>query len=215
MNKYINLLWLFLFPFGITILERLANLVFNDGFSIFVYSLTSIGLIAFSLLSKTDYGFDFSVKNKKILAGLMVLLTTTSLFLFFVLKSRGLLDRNWGYGWVVWMVLVFREELILRGIIQTKAVKIVGGKLLGFSSSIWFTSLIFSLWHLVNLGRFTVFVVIIQIVTVFLIAGPLYGWIREKTNNVVISYLCHISGDFFFYAMYTLFFSKLLFPIWK
>lgn len=206
------MVFLFFLPFLVTVFERLLRTTFLP---IFVYAVTCIGLLIFSLLSKTDYGWNFNATNKKIIALLLGLLALVSIFLFSILKLKNLFVTQWGLNWIVWIFLVFREEFILRGIIQTTASKLLVGKWLGLSKSIWFTSLIFSLWHLVNLGTFTVQVVIIQIVSVFLIAGPLYGWLKEKTNNVIITYLCHISGDFFFYAIYTLIFSKLLFPLWN
>lgn len=218
-NKILYLFILFLSPFLVTVIERLLRFsffsIFQNNLSIFVYSLTSIGLLILSLLSKQDFGWNFNSLNRKTTATLLGVLALSTLFFFSVLKLKGLYTSNWNLGWIIWLILVFREEFILRGIIQSEASKLLSGKWLGLSKSIWFSSLIFSLWHLVNLGTFTPQVVLIQIVTVFLIAGPLYGWIKEKTNNVIISYLCHISGDLFFYALYSLVFSKLLFPVWN
>jgi membrane protease YdiL (CAAX protease family) len=218
-NKTLYLFILFLLPFVVTAIERLLKFsfitVFQDHLSVFIYSLTCIGVLIYSLLSKQDFGWNFNLVNRKITAILLVVLSLSTLFFFSVLKFKGLYTSNWNLGWIIWLILVFREEFILRGIIQTKASKLLSGKWLGLSKSIWFSSLIFSLWHLVNLGVFTPQVVLIQIVSVFLIAGPFYGWIKEKTNNVIISYLCHISGDLFFYALYSLVFSKLLFPVWN
>lgn len=218
-NKLFLLTFLFTLPFIVTVIERLLGFsflaVFQDRLSIFVYSLTSISLIILSLVIKHDFGWNFNFSNRRITSILLVVLAVSTLFFFSVLKQKDLFDGRWNLGWIVWLILVFREEFILRGIIQTEASKLLSGKWLGLSKSIWFSSLIFSLWHLVNLGTFTYQVVLIQIVSVFLIAGPLYGWIREKTNNVIISYLCHISGDLFFYALYSLVFSKLLFPVWS
>mgnify|MGYP001583022234 CR=1 FL=1 len=218
-RKTLYLFTLFISPFLVTLIERLLRLsfftIFQNNLSIFIYSLTSVGLLAFSLLSKQDFGWNFNPLNRKITAILLCLLALSSIFFFSVLKFKGLYTSNWNLGWIIWLILVFREEFILRGIIQTEASKLLSGKWLGLSKSIWFSSIIFSLWHLVNLGIFTPQVVIIQIISVLFIAGPLYGWIREKTNNVIISYLCHISGDLFFYALYSLVFSKLLFPVWR
>lgn len=218
-HKIIKLILLFLLPFVVTAIERLLKFsftaVFRDHLSVFIYSLSCIGVLVYSLLTKQDFGWNFNSINRKLTAILLVVLALSTLFFFSVLKFKGLYSNNWNLGWIIWLILVFREEFILRGVIQTEALKLLSGKWLGLSKSIWFSSLVFSLWHLVNLGVFTPQVVLIQIVSVFLIAGPLYGWIREKTNNVVISYLCHISGDLFFYALYSLVFSKLLFPVWK
>jgi membrane protease YdiL (CAAX protease family) len=203
----------------VTAFERLLRFSFTSFFqnnlSIFVYSLTCIGVLVYSLLSKRDFGWNFNSLNRKITAILLVVLALSTLFFFSVLKFKGLYTSNWNLGWIVWLILVFREEFILRGIIQTETSELLTGKWLGLSKSIWFSSLVFSLWHLVNLGVYTPQVVLVQIVSVFLIAGPLYGWIKERTNNVIISYLCHISGDLFFYALYSLVFSKLLFPVWN
>jgi membrane protease YdiL (CAAX protease family) len=218
-SKIISLSFLFLLPYLFTVIERVLKYsfatVFQDHLSVFIYSLTCISVLVYSLLSKQDFGWNFNTVNRKITAILLVILSLSTLFFFSVLKFKGLYTSNWNLGWIIWLILVFREEFILRGIIQTEASKLLSGKWFGLSKSIWFSSLIFSLWHLVNLGIFTPHVVLIQIVSVFLIAGPLYGWIREKTNNVIISYLCHISGDLFFYALYSLVFSKLLFPVWN
>lgn len=218
-NKFIHLCLLFSLPFAVTAIERLIKFsffsVFQDNLSVFVYSLTCIGVLGYSLLSKQDFGWNFNSLNRKITASLSVVLSLSTIFFFTVLKLKGLYIHDWNLGWIIWIILVFREEFILRGIIQTEASKLLSGKWLGLSKSIWFSSLIFSLWHLVNLGVFTPQVVLIQIVSILLIAGPLYGWIKEKTNNVIISYLCHISGDLFFYALYSLVFSKLLFPVWN
>lgn len=218
-NKIISLLFLILLPFLITVVERVLKfsftVVFQDHLSVFIYSITCISVLVYSLLLKNDFGWNFNSLNRKITAILLVILSLSTIFFFTILKSKGLYTSGWNLGWIIWLILVFREEFVLRGIIQTEASKLLSGKWLGLSKSIWFSSLIFSLWHLVNLGVFTPQVVLIQIVSVFLIAGPLYGWIREKTNNVVISYLCHISGDLFFYALYSLVFSKLLFPVWN
>lgn len=217
-HNLIPLSLLFLLPFVVTAIERLLRFsfttVFQDHLSVFIYSLTCIGVLAYSLLSKQDSGWNFNSVNRKITAILLVVLSLSTLFFFSVLKFKGLYTNNWNLGWIIWLILVFREEFILRGIIQTESSKILLGKWLGLSKSIWFSSLIFSLWHLVNLGIFTPQVVLIQTVSVLLIAGPLYGWIKEKTNNVIISYLCHISGDLVFYALFSLVFSKLLFPVW-
>lgn len=218
-NKYFILMYLFALPFAISFLEKtlkylLLN-IFFEHLSVIVYSLCSIGLIVFFLLSKTDFGWNFNKQNKKNIAVLLIVLTISTLFLFSILQIRGLLNDKWSLGWIMWIILVFREEVILRGIIQTKVSQILIGKYLGLSKSIIFSSLVFSLWHLVNLGVFTVQVVLIQIFSVLLIAGPIYGVIKEKTNNIIISYLWHISADFFFFALYTLIFGKLLFPAWS
>jgi len=145
----IQLSSLFLLPFAVTIFERLLRFsfysIFQNNLSIFVYSLTSIGILAYSLLSKQDFGWNFNPLNRKITAILLGVLSLSTLFFFSALKFKGLYISNWNLGWIIWLILVFREEFILRGIIQTEASKLLSGKWLGLSKSIWFSSLMFSL----------------------------------------------------------------------
>jgi membrane protease YdiL (CAAX protease family) len=100
-------------------------------------------------------------------------------------------------------ILIFREEFFSRGLIQTKAGQILDGKLFHISLSVWFSTLIFSLWHLVNLPYFPVQTVLIQIL-VAIPTGLLVGMIKERTGNTLITYLLHLIADLLFLSCYLL-----------
>jgi membrane protease YdiL (CAAX protease family) len=217
--KYKMLAYLLLLPPGVSAFEAILKYVFTIEFGsdlpVERFGITCILILAFILLSKEKYGLIIPKEYKKLTLGLVLVLIATSMFFFFALSVKGLYASNsehWNARWSQWLFIVFREEIVLRGFIQTKASEILKGKFLGLSNSIWFSCVIFAFWHLINLFYgFPLQAVLIQIAAVFIIGGPLLGWIREKTGSSVISYLVHQNGDFFFYSLYLLLFSKLLF----
>lgn len=211
---------LFLFPFTITFIERniikpLISVFPLPDTSIYMLKVGSISLTLFALCAYlgNNYGFEITKKLRKPISGMFLALIGISFYFLFSLQVRGLFDNFAVNHLFNWIVSVFREEFILRGIIQTEASYILNGRFLRISHSIWLTTIIFSLWHLVNLSFWPWQVVTIQMLSC-IPSGIILGLIREKTGNTLLTYLLHISGDLLFFSIYTLLFGKLFFTLY-
>lgn len=219
MTKIKTVVSLALLPFLITGIERL---VIKPALSIFPLPDTSIYLakvgtitlllMAISAFRGNTYGLGISVKLRKMLALLFVALIVLSYFFLFSLQLKGFLDSLAVIHLINWLITVFREEFILRGVIQTESAIVLNGGFLKISKAVWFTSIIFSLWHLVNLTIWPWQTVALQMLACIPL-GIVLGVIREKTNSTVLTYLLHICGDLLFFSVYLLVTSKLFFTL--
>lgn len=218
-TKTTRLFFLLILPFLITAIERLIIKPSLSGFplsdpSIHLFKVMSICLLllAFSAYSGKNYGLTIPKQLKSIIAGMFILLIFASYYFLFVLKIRGFFDELAVIHLVNLIVTVFREEFVLRGIIQTEAESSLPGKILHISQSIWLSTFSFSIWHLVNLTNWPWHVVFIQMLSC-LPYGIFLGLIKEKTNNTLLTYLIHICGDLILPFTYTLLVGKLFFPL--
>lgn len=210
-----KILLIALVPFVLSFLERIArdfllNLFgLGDIHTMILRTVFVICLIfVFLLFSKNNFGMLIPNKYKGLTATLVFSFPLISLFFFLALKANGLLTERWFLAWILWTLAVFREEFVIRGIIQTECYGVLKGKFLGISYPILFTCFIFGLWHLINLQTWSLFIVLAQVFASFTYAGLLHGWVREKTGSTIISYLVHIDTDIFFWTLYLVAFSK-------
>jgi len=208
-------------PFLITGIERL---IIKPAVSIFPLPETSIYLakvgiislllMAISAFMGNAYGMEIS-KNKKlrkVLGTMLLALIAISYFFLYSIRLKGLFDSLMMIHLVNWIITVFREEFILRGVIQTESSYVLKGSLFRISKSIWFTSVLFSVWHLVNLTVWPWQTVALQMFAC-LPSGIVLGLIREKTGNTLLTYLLHIGGDLLFFSCYLLIFEKFFFTL--
>ncbi len=211
---------LLILPFFLTFIERyilkplIAVFPLPDT-SIYLFKVSAISLI---LLAPTaflgrKYGLEISSKLRKVLAGMFLALLGVSYLFLFSLKAKGFFDDLAVIHLTNWIVTVFREEFLLRGVIQTEASYVLKGKFLKISYSIWLSTVAFSLWHIVNLAYWPWQVVAIQMIAC-IPSGIILGLIREKTGNTLLTYLLHITGDLLFFALYTLILGKLFFSLY-
>lgn len=214
------LAWLFILPFAVTAFERLilkplVTAFPLDATSTYLLKMVIVSLLLFSIAAffgKT-YGLEITKKLRKFLSLLFLSLIMISYLFLFSLKVKHFFDMLAVIHLVNWILSVFREEFILRGVIQTEAYSVLKGRFWGISHSIWFTTLVFSLWHLVNLAYWPWQVVTLQMIS-SIPSGIVLGLIREKTGNTLLTYLLHICGDLLFFSLYTLIFSKLFFSLY-
>lgn len=206
-------------PFIVTAIERL---LIKPAISIFPLPDTSIqlfkvGTITLLLFAITaffgkNYGLEIQTKLKKILAAMFIALIVISYFFLFSLQLQGFFNTFAVIHLVNWIITVFREEFILRGVIQTESAFVLNGKFLNISNSIWFTTCLFSIWHLVNLSIWPWHVVAIQMISC-IPSGIILGLIRERTKSTLLTYLLHICGDLLFFSLHTMLFGKLFFSL--
>lgn len=218
-SQFKTLTVLTIFPFLITGIERI---LIKPSLSPFSLPDTSIQLIkvgtvtlllfSFSAYRANSYGMQVHQKLRKVVGGMFVALIGISYFLLFSLRAKGLFDALAVLHLVNWIITVFREEFILRGIIQTESASVLKGSFLRISNSIWLTTIIFSLWHLVNLTVWPWPVVAIQMLS-SIPSGIILGLIREKSGSTVLTYLLHICGDLLSFSLYLLLFGKLFFTM--
>ncbi len=206
-------------PFFITFIERylikpLVSMFSLPDTSIYLLKVGSISLVLFAICSflGNTYGLDITKKLKKALTIMFITLLTMCYVFLFSLKVRGFFDNLAVIHLINWVISVFREEFILRGIIQTKASSILKGRFLKIPNFIWLSTIAFSLWHLVNLTIWPWQTVLLQMIGV-IPAGIVLGLIREKTGNALLTYLLHICGDLLFFSLYLLLFGKLFFTL--
>lgn len=218
-RKLFIVLDLFLFPFVITLVERLVLKPIITVFPLPATSVTLFKLVAISLLLLgfaaflgKKYGLEITKKLGKVLGVMFVVLLLICYFFLSSLKLKGFFDDLAVIHLVNWMLTVFREEYILRGIVQTEASGVLIGKFLHISYPIWLSTIVFSVWHLVNLSVWPWQVVLVQLISC-IPSGLILGTIREKTGNTLLTYLLHISGDLLFFSLYTLVFGKLFFSL--
>lgn len=218
-QKFLSIVGLFLFPFAITLIERCvlkpSLLVFSlPDTSVTLFKLVAISLLllGFAAFLGKKYGLEITQKLRGFLGVMFVALLLICYLFLFSLKTKGFFDDLAVIHLVNWMLTVFREEYILRGIVQTEASGVLKGKFLHVSYPIWLSTLVFSLWHLVNLSIWPWQVVVIQMLSC-IPSGLILGTIREKTGNTLLTYLLHISGDLLFFSLYTLLFGKLFFSL--
>jgi membrane protease YdiL (CAAX protease family) len=210
---------LMLLPFLVTGIERF---LIKPAVSIFPLPDTSlylakVGIITLLLLAVSafrgnSYGLEITKKFRAVLGFMFLALITISYFFLFSLKLKGFLDSLVVIHLINWLITVFREEFILRGVIQTESSYILKGSFMKISASIWFTSLLFSAWHLVNLTVWPWQTVALQMI-ICIPSGIILGLIRKKTGNTLLTYLLHISGDLLFFSIYLLIFGKLFFNL--
>jgi membrane protease YdiL (CAAX protease family) len=221
-DQRLLMLLLITLPFFVTFLERaviapLISIFPLPDTSVYLFKVGSISLILLSLSSffGQSYGLEIPKNRKlaKIISALILLLISISYLFLFSLRLKGFFDSIAMIYLVNWILTVFREEFILRGIIQTQASYFIKGKLLRISLPIWISMVAFSLWHLANLPFWSWQVVALQMLSC-LPSGLILGWIREKTGNTLLTYLLHICGDLLFFSLYTLIFGKLFFSLW-
>lgn len=221
LERRLLLVFLFLLPFLITFVERSVFQPLISYFplpqtSIYLFKVTSTSLILLALINftKQTYGLELP-KNKmvaKIVGFLWLALIPISFFFLFSLKIKGFFDSLAMIHLINWIITVFREEFILRGIIQTHGAHVLKGRFFKISNSIWLSAIAFSVWHLVNLSIWPWQTVVLQMLSC-LPAGIILGLIREKSENTVITYLLHISGDLLFFTFYLLILNKLFFTL--
>lgn len=202
-------------PFLVTGIERL---LIKPVISTFPLPETSINLVkvgvitlllmAISAFRGNAYGLGISKKLRKILAVMFVALIVICYFFLFSLRLKGFWDSFVVIHLVNWIIGVFREEFILRGVIQTESGSVLKGSFLKVSKPIWFTTFVFSIWHLVNLTIWPWQTVALQMLAC-IPSGIVLGIIREKTGNTLLTYLLHICGDLLFFSCYLLIFGKL------
>lgn len=210
-----KILLLALFPFVLSFFEKISRsflsgmLGMDDISTMILRTVFIICLIfVFLLFAKKNFGMIIPNKYKALTAFLFLSYPLISLFFFLALTANGLLNERWFLAWILWTLAVFREEFVLRGIIQTESYDVLKGKFLGISYPILFTCFIMGLWHLVNLQTWSLYIVLAQVFASFTYAGLLHGWVREKTGSTIISYLVHIDTDIFFWTLYLVIFSK-------
>lgn len=218
-SKISVILALTVLPFLVTGIERL---IIKPAISVFPLPDTSIYLVkvgvitlllmAISAFRGNAYGLGISKKFRKILGGMFLVLIAISYFFLFSLRLKGFFDSLVVIHLVNWIITVFREEFILRGVIQTESGSVLKGNFLKISKSIWFTSVIFSVWHLVNLTLWPWQTVVLQMLAC-IPSGIVLGLIREKTGNTLLTYLLHICGDLLFFSFYLIIFGKLFFTL--
>jgi len=206
-------------PFLVTGIERL---LIKPAISVFPLPETSIYLfkvvvitfvlMAISAFTGNTYGLEISKKLRKVLAIMFVALILVSYFFLFSLQIKGLFESLAVIHLVNWIITVLREEFILRGVIQTESASVLRGRFLKISYPIWFTTIIFSIWHLVNLTIWPWQTVALQMLSC-IPSGIILGLIREKTGNTLLTYLLHICGDLLFFSLYLLIFGKLFFTL--
>lgn len=206
-------------PFIVTGIERI---LIKPALSVFPLPDTSIYLakvgvitlllMAVSAFRGTTYGLGITKKLKKVLAALFVALIPICYLFLFSLQFKGFFSSFVVINLVNWMITVFREEFILRGIIQTESSNILKGTFLKISKSILFTSIIFSAWHLVNLTIWPWQTVLQQMIACIPL-GIVLGIIKERTGSTLLTYLLHICGDLLFFSLYLLVFGKLFFTL--
>lgn len=218
-SKIKTIIALTVLPFLVTGIERLLIQPIISAFplpetSIYLVKVGVITLLlmAISAFRGNAYGLGISKKLRKILGVMFLALIIISYFFLFSLRFKGFFDSLMVIHLVNWIITVFREEFILRGIIQTESAYVLKGGFLKISKTIWFTSVIFSVWHLVNLTLWPWQTVALQMV-VCIPAGIILGFIREKTGNTWLTYLLHICGDLLFFSLYLLIFDKLFFTL--
>ena len=151
-------------------------------------------------------------KLGKLLGVMFLALIVISYFFLFSLRLKGFFDSVAVIHLVNWIITVFREEFILRGVIQTEAGSVLNGSFLKISKPIWLTSILFSVWHLVNLTVWPWQTVALQMFSC-LPLGIVLGLIKEKTGNTLLTYLLHVGGDLLFFSCYLLLFGKLFFSL--
>lgn len=213
------ILALTILPFLITGIERL---IIKPAISVFPLPDTSIYLakvgvitlllMAISAFRGNTYGLEISKKLRKVLAVMFMALIAISYFFLFSLRLKGFFDSLIVIHLINWIITVFREEFILRGVIQTESGSVLKGSFLKISNPIWFTTIIFSFWHLVNLTIWPWQTVALQMLSC-IPSGIILGLIREKTGNTLLTYLLHICGDLLFFSFYVLIFGKLFFTL--
>lgn len=218
-SKIKVILALTVLPFLVTAIERL---IIKPVISVFPLPDTSIYLVkvgvitlllmAISAFRGNAYGLGISKKLRKILGIIFLALIAISYFFLFSLHFKGFFDSLVVIHLVNWIITVFREEFILRGVIQTESGSVLKGSFLKISKSIWFTSVIFSVWHLVNLTLWPWQTVALQMLAC-IPSGIVLGLIREKTGNTLLTYLLHICGDLLFFSFYLIIFGKLFFTL--
>ena len=218
-SKIKTILVLAVLPFLVTGIERL---IIKPAISVFPLPDTSIYLVkvgvitlllmAISAFMGNAYGLGIAKKLRKVLAIMFVALIAVSYFFLFSLRLKGFFDSLTVIHLVNWLITVFREEFILRGVIQTESGGVLTGSFIKISKSIWFTSIIFSVWHLVNLTVWPWQTVFLQMLAC-IPSGIILGLIREKTGNTLLTYLLHICGDLLFFSFYLLIFGKLFFTL--
>jgi membrane protease YdiL (CAAX protease family) len=206
-------------PFLITAIERL---VITPAISTFSLSETSIGLVkygaitliilAISAFRGNNYGLEIPKKLKNILGFMFLALIAICYFFLFSIQCKGFLDSLIVIHLANWIITVFREEFILRGVIQTELGSVLKGSFLKISKSVWFTSIIFSVWHLVNLSVWPWQTVVLQMISC-IPSGIILGVIKEKTGNTLLTYLLHICGDLLFFSVYLVIFGKFFFTL--
>jgi membrane protease YdiL (CAAX protease family) len=218
-SKIKAVVWLLVLPFLVTGVERLIFkpliIIFpvpETSVYLFKVVASSLLLLAFAAYFGKTYGLEMTQKLRKVLAAMLVVLLVSSYIFLVSLKVKHFFDSFAVIHLVNWIVTVFREEFLLRGVIQTEANSIFKGKWLKISGAIWLSTIAFSVWHLVNLVVWPWQTVVLQMIAC-LPAGVALGLIKEKTDNTLLTYLLHISGDLLFFALYTLLFGKLFFSL--
>ena len=218
-SKIKVILALTILPFLITAIERL---IITPVFSVFPLPETSLNLVkygvvtllilAISAFRGNNYGLEISKKPRNILGFMFIALIAICYFFLFSIQYKGFFDSFIVIHLANWIITVFREEFILRGVIQTESGSVLKGSFLKISKSIWFTSIIFSLWHLVNLTVWPWQTVALQMLSC-IPTGIILGIIKEKTGNTLLTYLLHICGDLLFFSFYLLIFGKFFFTL--
>lgn len=208
-----------LLPFLISGIEKF---VIKPVISIFPLPKTSVGLVMYGVITLlilalasfrgNNYGVEISKKLKNVLGVMFLALIAISYFFLFSIQYKGFFDSLIVIHLVNWLITVFREEFILRGVIQTESGSVLKGSFLKISNSIWFSSIIFSIWHLVNLSVWPWQTVALQMLSC-IPSGIILGLIKEKTGNTLLTYLLHICGDLLFFSFYLLIFGKFFFTL--
>ncbi len=210
---------LLMLPFFDAIIE---NYVISPVISSFALPRISVNLLRFSTASLlflsisaflgNSYGLEITKKLRKILGIMLLLFILIGYFFLITLKTKGFFDELAAMHLVNWIISVFREEFLLRGVIQTEASYILKGKFLKISNAIWLTTIAFSTWHLVNLTVWPWQTVALQMLAA-IPSGIILGLIKEKTGNTLLTYLLHICGDLLFFSIYLLLFGRLFFTL--
>ena len=214
MSRKVKLLGaLVIFPFAVIGVERL---IIKPVLTHFPLPTTSIYmgkvgvitllLLIFAALRGTTYGLTMPKKLGSVFAVLFALLIAIIFLFLFTLQTHGFFDSLAIIHVVNWIITVFREELILRGIIQTEAAAVLRNKYWGVSGPVWFTTFIFSVWHVVNLTSSPWQTVALQMLAC-IPSGILLGIIREKTGSTLLTYLLHIGCDLLFFSLYLMVFG--------
>ena len=115
-------------PFLVTAVERL---VIKPAISIFPIPDTSVNLIKFGTITLlilaisafrgNNYGLEISKKLRNVLSAMFLALIAISYFFLFSIHYKGFFDSLIVIHLVNWIITVFREEFILRGVIQTES----------------------------------------------------------------------------------------------
>ena len=213
------LLALVTLPFLITAFERLllvpAVSVFPlDRSSVHLFKVSTVSLILLSIVgfSGKQYGLELRKKHSKVIGSMFLALISVGYVFLLSLQSKNLFTPLAVVHLVNWVITVFREEVVLRGIIQTEANGILKGSFLKISYPIWLTTFVFMIWHLVNLTTWPTSVVLMQMLSC-IPSGIILGLIREKTDSTLLTYLLHICGDLLFFSMHTFIFGRLFFSL--